>query len=123
MEIIVYGAAYHTDRSKPHNEINPGLGLRFKHHDDDFFYAVGDYQNSNWRNSAYFGIGKEFWSFGPLSVRVVAGVISGYNSSVLPVVLPELSLKLGGGYSMDINFIPPTPWNTGVFGFSLGKSF
>lgn len=123
VEVVVYGAAYHTDRSVPHNEFNPGLGLRFKQKDQDFFYAVGNYQNSNWKDSTYFAVGKEFWNMGPVSVRGLVGLITGYNKTVLPVVLPEVVLQLGGGYGLGVNFIPPTPWTSGVFGFSLTKSF
>lgn len=121
-EIAVYGFAYHTDRSVAHNEVNPGLGLRFKRPQDSFFYMVGDYKNSDWKNSVYFGVGKEFWNFGPVSVRAVAGGITGYKMAVMPVILPEVALKWGG-YGVVVNFIPPTPWNSGVFGLSFIRSF
>ena len=120
--VVLYGAAYHTDRSKPHNEVNPGLGLRFRAGDSEFFYALGAYKNSQWNNSVYAAIGTEFWRFGPLSFGALAGVITGYNKSLLPIVLPEVALHFGH-MALAVNFIPPTPWNPGVFGFSLIKSF
>lgn len=120
--IVIYGAAYHTDRSKPHNEFNPGIGLRFKSPDSAWFYMVGDYKNSNWKNSVYAGIGRQMWSFGPFTYSTLIGVITGYNKYVLPVVLPEVALHWGS-LAVAANFIPPTPWNPGVFGFSVIKSF
>ena len=120
--MVLYGAAYHTDRSKPHNEVNPGLGLRFKSPDSEWFYMVGDYKNSEWRNSFYFGVGKEMWHFGPFSYSTLIGGITGYNTSVLPIVLPEVALKWGS-YSLAMDFVPPTPWNPGVFGFSFIRHF
>ena len=121
-EIIVYGAAYHTDRSVPHNEVNPGLGLRFKRPQDSFFYTVGDYKNSEWRNSVYFGVGKEFWRFGPMTFSAMAGGVTGYKMPVMPIVVPEIQLDFGG-MGVAVDFIPPTPWSSGVFGFSLFKKF
>lgn len=121
-DVIVYGAAYHTDRSVPHNEVNPGLGLRFKGASSEWFYMIGDYQNSQWKNSTYFGVGKEFWRVGPLSVSAIAGAITGYNRYVLPVVLPEVALHFGS-FAIAVDFVPPSPLNPGVFGFSIIHSF
>lgn len=120
--VVVYGFAYHTNRDVKHNEVNPGLGLRFKSPDSEWFYMLGDYKNSNWKNSFYFGVGKEFWRFGPFSYSTLIGAITGYNSTVVPVLLPEVAMRFGD-YALAVNFVPPTPWNPGVFGFSFIKHF
>lgn len=115
-EIVVHAASYHLDRSVKYNEQNYGLGLRFQteHH----FTMIGGYRNSLYRDSFYVGVGKEFYSYGPFSFRLLAGLVTGYMIPVAPMVLPEVVARFGR-LGVAINFVPHIGPLPGVLGFSI----
>lgn len=83
--------------AQQYNNLNPGAYyiadtgvLRGK-------YTVGAYWNSERRLSAYAG---QSWDFGP--VRLQAGLITGYQGRVLPLVAPSVST----GYGFRVAALP-----------------
>jgi hypothetical protein len=65
--VNVYGLSYHFERSRAKelgfdNEVNPGLGLRYRfpRQDFDWFLDSGAYRDSG-RNTAVFAGGGLFW--------------------------------------------------------------
>ncbi len=115
-EVVVHAASYHLDRSVDRNENNYGLGLRFK--TGEHFTMVGGYRNSMYRDSFYAGVGKEFYSVGPLSFRLLAGIVTGYGVPIAPLVLPEAVARFGN-LGVAVNFVPHIGPLPGVFGFSI----
>lgn len=122
-EVVVHVASYHADRSKDHNEINPGLGLRIKKPYSRWFGAAGFYDNSLYRTSFYVGVGTDVPLTDHVALRFTAGGVTGYYEMPLqPVVVPELVFE-ARGYGVAIGFVPKVRQEGAVMSFSLIKRF
>jgi len=75
---------------RPYNENNHGIGLKFNRTG----WMVGTYLNSHDKYTLY--VGKEWVTskVGPFQLGVVAAVGTGYNSFVMPAVLPEFIVNM-----------------------------
>lgn len=95
--------SYHLDRSRDFNEVNPGLGYM-----TPGGWGAYLYQNSYGKPS--FMAGKELRKplTSSLDAALLLGAVTGYpKSDVLPVVMPGLLGKLGGGHELGLMFQPP----------------
>ncbi|HZR02816.1 MAG TPA: hypothetical protein VFA81_06575 [Burkholderiales bacterium] len=100
--LIGSGLAIHLDGKRHCNSITEGGGLE---HDD---YAVGFYRNSNCRWSLYAGRSwmPLYLQSAGLRLGAIAGVVTGYNSAVLPVA--ALAASVGTErYKLNIIYVPP----------------
>ena len=104
-EVAVHAVSYHFDRSKDFNEINPGLGIKLKAPDRNIFLALGEYKNSLYRTTAYAGIGTDFPIIDHVAARFTAGLLTGYEIPLVPVIVPELVFS-AGGYGVAVGYIP-----------------
>lgn len=124
-EVVVHVASYHLDRSKQHNELNHGLGLRLPLA-RRLFAAAGFFENSLYRTSVYAGVGTDVRLLDHVALRLTAAVLTGYQVPVLPVILPELVIS-GRRYGMAIGFMPKLKFDAGevdaVVTLSLLKRF
>ena len=93
-EIIVHAISYHADRAADYNERNFGIGLRVPVSDRTKL-AVGAYNNSLYRDSYYIGMSREMLRFSNVTVSIMAGIITGYQHTIMPVVAPEVTLWSG----------------------------
>ena len=125
-EVVVHVASYHADRSKVHNEVNPGLGLRFKNPSSRWFAAAGVYENSIYRTSFYAGMGTDVPLIDHVALRFTVVVVSGYEAPLMPVLVPELVIERRG-YGVAIGFVPKLKSGNhevqSVMSFSLIKRF
>jgi hypothetical protein len=102
--VVLHVTAYHIDRDTEHNENNLGLGVRLRPADRKLFWMVGFFRNSLDEYSVYAGGGLELWSHGPVALRVLFGGVSGYDSAVAPMIVPELAV--GGNWRVAFSYIP-----------------
>lgn len=125
-EIVVHVAAYHPDRSRGYNEMNPGLGLRLPLFNSRWFAAAGFYRNSLDRNTTYVGVGVNVPLSNHVGLRFTTGMMTGYEVPFLPVVIPEMVIS-GKNYGVAIGFVPKIVYrnytNDAAFMFSLTKRF
>lgn len=87
------------------NESNQGYGVKLQKVDNNLVtsYLLGQYKNSLGRNTDYIGAQwqKRFGSDSAhADLGVLAGLATGYNAPVTPMILPTLSL---GTNNMDFN--------------------
>lgn len=119
-EAIVHLLSKHPGNPGKYNESNPGLGIRLGLRDG--YLGFGGYKNSLDKNSLYAGYGNTLGSLGPLSLGYNAGVISGYNDSIVPFLIPELKYR-GNGWNALLNFIPPVKMGDKQVDPAIGLSF
>jgi hypothetical protein len=91
----VHFATYHFDRGRGYREVNPGVYARADR------WQAGFYSNSHGKFSAYSTYAV------PLTQRIEAhaGIASGYNSTVVPVLV--FTYRLDNG--LRIGLIPSSP--------------
>ena len=88
------------------NERNYGLGVTAK--EGNTLYSLGGYMNSFNEPSIYAGMGYEF----PLSDKydislgALAGIVTGYEEPITPMVLPKLSFGLGDFGNINFMYAP-----------------
>lgn len=125
-EVAVHAVSYHQDRSKDHNEVNPGLGIKIKAPDSRIFLTAGGYKNSLYRTTFYAGVGADFPIVDHVGLRFTAGILTGYELPIVAAVVPELVVS-AGGYGVAIGYIPKFNYNgravESVVSLSLFKRF
>lgn len=117
--------SYHMDRSAHYNEHNYGLGLEYQLN-RDIALVAGEYKNSFYNKSTYYGVLYTPFSAGPFKAGVMAGEISGYvlqtprkyGLIVVPTIVWE-----GERFGANVIFVPPLGNGTGVFGLQLKAKF
>lgn len=99
--LVVSGFAQHLSHgSHCNNHLTPGIGIEY--HD----YAVGVFDNSNCNVAAYAA---KIWTplkLGYMRLGAISGVVSGYNSSVLPVAGAVAAYERKR-WGVNLIFIPP----------------
>lgn len=107
LAVILHLGSRHGANRERYEESNPGVGFRAPMGRNGAYYGGGVYRNSLGRTSLYGGVGKEVLTLGDLlGLRLNAGVISGYNKSVLPFVIPELRIKAMRNADVLLQYIP-----------------
>lgn len=89
----VNGKSKHLGTDEKFNEDNPGLGLMAEK--DGKFLTAGGYKNSFSKPSYYLGGGvKKRYGGKDLYIEpgILAGLVTGYEDKLTPMVLPMLSL-------------------------------
>lgn len=113
--------SFHMDRSAHYNEHNYGVGLEYQFN-SDLAVVAGEYKNSFFNKSKYFGVLFTPFSAGPFKAGVLAGEITGYilkdPRAYGPVVIPTIVWE-GKRVGVNMVFVPPVGNGTGVFGFQL----
>jgi len=109
-------ASYHFDRTndegEKYNQRNFGIGLEYAV-SEKFRLQAGMYRNSLGLESGYVGASYLPWSpFRYSRIGVSAGVVSGYDENVIPVVIPTLSIE-GKKLGANILFVPETSQTKG----------
>ena len=86
-----------------YNQTNYGIGLAYEVN-PNLTYVVGEYENSLYQNSKYFGITNETYRIGDMHVGYLAGFVSGYTKTpkFQPMVAPMASYEYRG---VGINLI------------------
>lgn len=99
---IAFMASYHTRATtaagKPYNDFNPGVGIDITQGSKWRYGAIlADYKNSISKNSVV-AVGKLDYCFED-GIRIcpgmVAGLVTGYGSTVTPMAAPTLELGYG----------------------------
>jgi hypothetical protein len=98
--------------NKPgYNNSNPGL---YVNHNGMTF---GSYYNSERRQSTYAG-----YTFNMKYADISAVVITGYNKSVVPAIIPSKTISIGYGVNVRTSLIlNPLPQGASAVHFSLEK--
>ena len=95
----------HLGTDKDYNENNTGIGYITPEN-----ILMGAYINSLKKPSAY--VAKKFetdpYMMGPVAIRggLLGGAVTGYNKSLLPLLMPEVSATLGD-YQGALGLVPP----------------
>lgn len=98
-EVAMHVTSYHFERTPNYNENNAGLGLKWRR-DGTRFLTLGTFRNSLSRSSTYAGMGSDWQLYGPLKLRLTAGVVTGYEIAVAPFVFPELLVGRKSGVAL-----------------------
>lgn len=116
--------SYHEDRAHRYNEKNLGIGL--EHHlTSDVRVIVGEYKNSFYNKSEYYGIAYLPFHRANVSAGALLVKVSGYDlespKRFLPVAVPVISYEKE---RVILNFIIIPPFRKmGVIGFQGGFRF
>ena len=121
--IVVHLASRHSS-DKEFNEANPGLSVRHGIDSLGVFVVGGVYRNSFENTSVYAGVGKTFFSVGPVAFTLISGVATGYIERLTPALIPEVSFHYKH-ISFLVGYIPlyKNAITTPVFTFSLSACF
>lgn len=108
------------------NESNPGISYRHGIDRLSVFVVSGFYRNSYDKTSVYAGIGKTFFSVGPIAFTLIGGTATGYVERITPALIPEASFHYKKA-SFLVGYIPGVRYNnattTPAFTFSVSASF
>lgn len=105
------------DGKGSYETMNTGLGLEHVV-TPSFRVAAGIYRNSVRRDSGYFGVGYLPLQLGPVRIGASAGVVSGYTSNLLPVLVPTLTIE-GKQFGVNLLVVPPAEGSPSVIGVVL----
>lgn len=83
------------------NDINPGVYVKLQNG-----MTFGTYYNSERKQSAYVGRTFSKNLTQNLEIAATVGIISGYNKSVLPLVLPTVAYKFHQDFAARVGFVP-----------------
>jgi hypothetical protein len=117
--------SYHMDRAAHYNEKNYGIGLEYQFN-KDIAAVAGEYKNSFYNKSAYYGVLYTPFSAGSFKAGILAGEINGYvmkePRAYGPIVVPAIVWE-GEHFGANMIFIPPVGNGTGVLGLQLKARF
>lgn len=104
LRLVIILASLHLGYTTPQNGINPGVGVE-THVAAHTYTETGIYDNSSNRASVYELIR---WEDGPSRVHlgVAAGMVTGYQWPVLPLVFPYTRIGLTDRVSVEIDVLP-----------------
>jgi hypothetical protein len=97
--------------------LNLGVGLE-RTLSQDWSIGGGYFRNSNRDDSVYFGATYAPMRFAGLKSGVVIGGVTGYEKSILPVILPSFTWQ-DESFGINLVLIPPADGKPGAFGFQL----
>lgn len=97
--------SYHFD-DYDYNEFNPGIGAEYRWN-RTFHAGTGVYRNSFNATSVYFSAGAETNPRKFLGAGAEAGIITGYNESIIPSIVPYVRIGNRDKSNMKISVIPP----------------
>jgi hypothetical protein len=107
VSLVFETVSYHLGGG--YNNINPGIGLEYRLR-DHFHIGVGTYRNSMEMQSVYALAGFESSGKKRIGFGAEAGIITGYNESIIPAAMPYLRLgSRKGRLNVKIDVLPPVP--------------
>lgn len=107
VSLVFETVSYHLGGG--YNNINPGIGFEYRLR-DRFHVGAGAYYNSMEAPSVYALAGFETSGKKRLGVGIEAGVITGYNESIVPAAMPYLRLgSRNGRLNVKLDVLPPVP--------------
>lgn len=83
------------------NDFNPGVYVKLQNG-----MTFGTYYNSERKQSTYVGRTFSKNLTQNLEIAATVGIISGYNKSVLPLVLPTVAYKFHQDFAARVGFVP-----------------
>jgi hypothetical protein len=114
----------HENRDHGYNEKNLGIGIQYNL-SQDLRLLAGEYKNSFFNKSNYFGIAWLPFHRDNFSAGFLIGEVSGYVFSNLSkysfIAIPEVTWE-NGRYLVNIVFVPPVQ-KAGVVAVQIGVSF
>lgn len=123
---LVFHVASRHSSDQELNEANPGLSVRYGIDSLNMFVTGGFYKNSYYKNSTYAGVGKTFFSVGPVAFSLVGGAATGYIERLTPALIPEVSIHYNKT-SFIVGYIPGVQYRDTItipaFTFSVATSF
>ena len=99
-EVAMHVTSYHFERAPNYNENNAGFGLKWRRGDGTPFVTLGTFRNSLDRSSNYTGMGSDWHLYGPVKLRLTAGLVTGYEVPLAPFVFPELLVGRKSGVAL-----------------------
>lgn len=102
VQIIMHVGSHHFEGE--HEGFNPGIGIRVPN--KRAFLTAGAYRNSLGRGTVYGGVGYTVAQANRVSFNVLAGLATGYEVPVAPMLLPEVAVSFGRWQGM-LTWIPP----------------
>jgi hypothetical protein len=107
ISLVFETVSYHLGGG--YNNINPGIGFEYRLR-DRFHIGAGTYRNSMEVQSVYALAGFETNGKKRIGVGAEAGIITGYNESIIPAAAPYLRLgSRKGRLNVKIDMLPPVP--------------
>lgn len=83
------------------NDFNPGVYVKLNNG-----LTFGTYYNSERKQSTYVGRTFSKNLTQNLEIAATVGIISGYNKTVLPLVLPTVAYKFHRDFAVRVGFVP-----------------
>lgn len=114
--LVGSGVAVHLDGKDYCNDITTGLGLETV--EENVRSSVGFYRNSNCHWSAYIGRGWTPLHYGPVSLGVLVGAVTGYDMAITPVGALLASIE-GKKLGLNVSYIPPLKDSGNVLWFQI----
>ena len=107
VSLVFETVSYHIGGG--YNNINPGIGLEYRLR-DRFHIGTGTYRNSMEVQSVYALAGFETRGKKRIGFGAEAGIITGYNESIIPATAPYLRIgSRDGRLNVKIDMLPPVP--------------
>lgn len=105
------------------NEDNFGVGVTAK--DANKFYTLGGYNNSLGEPSYYAGGGyqRRFGNDFYIEPGLLAGVVTGYEDPVTPMLIPKLGLGIKDVGQLNLSYLPSFRDNPSVWTANLSIPF
>ena len=110
-------ASYHFKRGQGYNELNLGVGLERKLN-ERWSIGGGYFRNSNRGDSLFVGATYAPWTLAGLRIGTAMGLVTGYEKSVLPAMLPTATWETRD-FGVNVVLIPPADGKPGALGFQL----
>ena len=108
---------YKPSKMDSYNENNFGLSIEYET-ENGFDFEAGFYKNSINRTSLHTGIIVKTHSEGNWNAGVNLGIVTGYNTPVLPYVHPYIQYR-----SIRVGYVPPSDISDDVITFGYSYAF
>lgn len=115
-------ASKHVNTDTQHNQHNWGLGYEWRG-PWDRNWQIGTYRNSYWRESNYAMV--ELTTIrvsDTIRFRVSGGGVTGYRSSIMPVILPVWTYEVSK-WGADVLTLPSLGGRQGIYAIQLKMRF
>lgn len=114
--------SYHIRDADKHNQKNFGLGVEFSTNVPRLSGVAGFYDNSFNRESVYFGVAWTPLPLGDFHFGLVAGGITGYEKTAVPIVLPTMAWE-HKRFGANLTFAPHVKSAPGALGLQVKYLF
>lgn len=110
---------------RPYNSKNTGAAVSLRTSGDvEYGIQLGSYKNSYYNTSTFVAGEVRVNTSTPVSVGILVGAVTGYESSTKPLVSPYAAVDLGFHSELILNYIPTTLKNgSSAVSVSYGVKF